>query len=492
MVTFMSLPVNTVSAVTLPKVTTATLKTYIDSLTLKQKIGQLFIVRASADSAQTRVDAQTYALGGIILFGRDFTGETRASMTKKIGLMQSGTKVPRFVATDQEGGTVSRLSASAAIKGNLSLPSPQQSLANGGTKQLVADTKQSAALLKQLGINWNFAPIADVTKDNSSFIYDRTMGKNYKQTAALMKRLIPAMQANGVAATLKHFPGYGAAVDTHTTFTTVDRTLKQLETEDMVPFKAGIDAGADAVMVTHIVMTALDKKNPASLSPRVVQYLRQQMGFNGVIITDDLAMDAVQHFATQQGIQSVDVAAVEAGMDAIIADDYQTGIPAIEAAVRSGKISERQIDASILRLLKLKQRLGLITPEVVNVPHVTVQKPVIKNNKIILHGRVCAREAQAGQRVVAGNQGKQVTARINAAGKFTLTFAGMTRQQQVTVKVADKNVPAKTVTLPSVVKKTSGQHETTHTLTYVLIGAVAAVLGIVGIIWWRQSQRRRF
>ncbi|MFR5024508.1 MAG: glycoside hydrolase family 3 N-terminal domain-containing protein, partial [Limosilactobacillus fermentum] len=143
------------------------------------------------------------------------TDQTRAQVIAKLKAEQKASRIPLLIATDQEGGSVSRLSANPKLTGH-DYPSPMDLLKQQGVAGLIKNTTQSAKDLKALGINWNFAPVADVTSDPTSFIYDRTLGLNAKQTAKVIPKVVKTIQAQGVAATLKHFPGYGAAPDTHT------------------------------------------------------------------------------------------------------------------------------------------------------------------------------------------------------------------------------------------------------------------------------------
>ncbi len=339
------------------KVTNHQLAQRVKKMTLRQKIGQMYL--APAVDQQTAIKAeQEYQLGGWLLFGSDFAGESKDGFVAKLKAEQAASKLPLLIATDQEGGSVSRLDANPAIGGS-SHPSPQDLLKAGGEKQLVKQTGATAKQLRQLGINWNLAPVADVTSDQQSFIYDRTLGLPAKQAAPLVAKEVKAIQGQRVAASLKHFPGYGSAPDTHTGTGTSNQSLATYQQQEWLPFKAGIKAGADSVLVAHVVMTAVDPNLPASLSPKVHRLLRRDLHFRGVIVTDDLSMGAITKFA-QQSKQPVDVLAVKAGNDMLIASDYATGIDQVVAAVKQGEIKESQINQSVLRILKLKRKLGLL------------------------------------------------------------------------------------------------------------------------------------
>ena len=222
---------------------------------------------------------------------------------------------------------------------------------------LLEETLRYNERLKALGINVNFAPVCDVSTDENDFIHARSFGKDAQATADYVSRVVPEYEAAGVACVLKHFPGYGNNVDTHTGIAVDERSYETFETSDFLPFSAGIAAGAPFVLVSHNIVNCMDDTLPASLSPKVHEILRGTLGFDGLIVTDDLAMDAVRSYA-QDG--SVAVLALQAGNDMIVTTDYQTQISQVIAAVQAGEIDEREIDAHVYRVLYEKQALGLI------------------------------------------------------------------------------------------------------------------------------------
>ncbi len=329
----------------------------VAKMTLDEKIGQLFVTEVPNDSAQVKQDIQKYHLGGILLMGNNFVGN-RDSFKNRLAGYQRVAKVPLMIATDQEGGTVSRLSNNPKISGRSSYPSPQESFNKGGMKAVLASYRGQARNLKSLGINWNFAPVADVSKHPDSFIYNRTLGKGYVKTARYISKVVPEIQAQGVAASVKHFPGYGAAADTHTGSASVDRSLTEFKRSDFIPFRAGIRSGADSVMVTHIILKKVDPRRPASLSKKVIDVLRNDLNYDGVIVSDSLQMGAVSDYAAKYHV-SRDVAAFKAGNDVLLSSDYQIGIPKIKRAVEKHEISETQLNKSVARILMMKHKVGL-------------------------------------------------------------------------------------------------------------------------------------
>lgn len=326
----------------------------LSAMTVEEKVGQMFFVRCPDTGAAEAVSE--YKLGGYILFSRDFKNKTAEQVRNDISSYQSAAGVPLLIGTDEEGGTVVRASSNPNLFPHSGL-SPQDLFAQGGMDAIIQDARQKSVTLLDLGVNVNLAPVADVSTDSNDFIYDRAFGQDAQATAEYVSNVVKTMDAQGIGSVLKHFPGYGNNVDTHTGVAIDERPYETFQTSDYLPFTAGIQAGADAVLVSHNVMTCVDDQLPASLSPAVHQELRETLGFQGVIMTDDLAMDAVAAYA---GDQSPAVMAVKAGNDMIVTTDFQTQIPEVIQAVKSGEIDEEQIDQSVTRVLKWKYDLGLL------------------------------------------------------------------------------------------------------------------------------------
>ena len=221
---------------------------------------------------------------------------------------------------------------------------------------LAAETLDYNERLLALGINVNLAPVCDVSTDAGDFIYARSFGGDAAATSEFVTATVGAIRDAGVAAVLKHFPGYGNNADTHTGVAIDKRPYETFEQSDFLPLRAGMEAGAPFVLVSHNVVECMDAALPASLSPAVHEVLRETLGFDGIVITDDLAMDAVKQYANGEAA----VLAVLAGNDMLITSDYQNDIPAVLAAVADGRIAEREIDAHVLRILRYKQAQGWI------------------------------------------------------------------------------------------------------------------------------------
>lgn len=326
----------------------------LDGMTLEEKVGQMFIARCpETDAAQLAAD---YHLGGYILFGRDFKDKTAEQVTTDIQSYQDAAEIPLLIAVDEEGGTVNRVSSSPNLRSS-PFRSPQSLYSEGGLELVRSDAQEKCRLLESLGININFAPVCDVSQDPADFIYDRTLGRDAQETSQYVAAVVETMAEEGMGSVLKHFPGYGNNTDTHTGVAYDDRPYDTFLTSDFLPFQAGIAAGADMVLVSHNIVSAMDEASPASLSPEVHRVLREDLGFTGVIVTDDLVMDGVRDFA---GDDEAAVLAVQAGNDLLCCTDFQTQVPAVLAAVESGEITEEQIDAAVLRVLTMKLRLGIL------------------------------------------------------------------------------------------------------------------------------------
>lgn len=332
----------------------------LGSLTLEEKVGQLFFVRVPEIEAVSDVSA--YHLGGYILFGRDTKDQTAGSLTQTIQGWQDAaaadTGIPMLIGVDEEGGTVVRVSSNPNLRAS-KFASPQRVWAAGGMEAVLADTQEKDQLLSSLGFNVNLAPVADVSTDGSDFIHDRAFGQDAAATADYVAQVTAQMSADNMGSVLKHFPGYGNNADTHTGIALDERPMETFETSDLLPFAAGTEAGGGktAVLVSHNIVRCMDPDLPASLSPAVHQILREELGFDGVAMTDDLAMDAVAAYSADGAVA---VMALEAGNDLIITTDYRTQIPKVIEAVESGALSGDVIDAACRRVLTWKQDLDLL------------------------------------------------------------------------------------------------------------------------------------
>lgn len=330
------------------------LEVMLSEMTLEEKVGQLFLARCPDENASE--DAANYYLGGYILFARDFDGETPESVSDTIESYQNAAKIPMLISVDEEGGTVNRVSSNKAFR-DTPFMSPRRLFAQGGMAEIIASEQEKCTLLASIGINVNVGPVCDVTTNPNAFMYPRSLGESPEATGEFVKNVVNIMSEKKIGGILKHFPGYGNNTDTHTGIAVDERSLAELENVDLVPFAAGIEAGCDAIMVSHVYINAIDESLPATLSPAVHTYLRQKMGFAGVIVTDDLVMQAI---TDTYGAGEAAVMAVLAGNDLLCSTEYELQYDAVLQAVKEARITEDQLDKSVLRLLRWKAKLGLI------------------------------------------------------------------------------------------------------------------------------------
>lgn len=322
----------------------------LKTMSQDEKIGQIFLVRVPSENQI--YDLQKYYFGGYLLFERDFKDKTKEDVIDMINEYQESANIPLLIATDEEGGDVSRLSSNKNIVQE-PFKSPSELYQSGGMDAIREDTIYKSEVLKSLGINVNLAPVVDVATDPDSYMYERTIKESTSVTSQYAKTVIESSKNTGVSYTLKHFPGYGNNADTHTSSTTDNRTYSAIMEDDIPPFRAGIKAGAEAVLVSHNTVPALDKDNPASLSATVHNVLRNELSFTGIIITDDLDMGAITD-------GNAVIKAILAGNDLIIVTDYESAISKVKDALENGDIGESLIDKMAFRVLAWKYYKGLM------------------------------------------------------------------------------------------------------------------------------------
>ena len=326
----------------------------ISSMTVEEKVGQMFFVRYPDVNAEEQV--LEYSLGGYILFGKDFDGKTRKEITENINSCQKSAEIPLLIGVDEEGGTVVRVSSNENLR-EAPFLSPRDTFANGGWSAIEEDASEKADLLLSLGINVNLAPVCDVTSDYNAFMYDRSFSSDTDEVSEFVKKVVEISSKKKLGTVLKHFPGYGNNEDTHTGIAYDDRDFQLLEETDFKPFKVGIESGADCVLVSHNIVNSIDSKYPASLSEESHKILRNQLEFDGVIMTDDLSMGAITDYT---GTENAAVLAIKSGNDLLCCSDVEEQYPAVLSSVQSGEIPIEQINNSVKRILKWKQKLGLI------------------------------------------------------------------------------------------------------------------------------------
>jgi beta-N-acetylhexosaminidase len=329
------------------------------SMTLQQKVASLLMLHApGTDGAALRAFVDQYGLGGLILMGDNIPASPDL-LSQETAAISADPGLPVLIATDEEGGDVARLAWDTQ-------PGADQlkSLPSAATHDAFAARAQ---LLRQGGINVNFGVIADTTSDPQSFIYDRVLGTDPASAAERVAAAVSAEHGT-VMSTLKHFPGHGETeADSHLTVPTTAISMDEWTARDAPPFQAGVGAGAELVMFGHLVYSAVDAQ-PASLSSRWHEILRDDLGFTGIAITDDLRMLQDTGLAQYQNPSENAVAALQAGNTMLLfvtaADPAQDGIDPgrliadIVSAVDNGRISLQQIDTDARKLLIARRTLA--------------------------------------------------------------------------------------------------------------------------------------
>ena len=328
-------------------------------MTLHEKIGQMLLLGWQTD-AHAHALVTEFAAGGVILMGRNIgtPTETSAQIAHLQALTRQQNRPALFVAVDQEGGRVQRL-------GPPRYPAHSSARDIGQSSDPATNARQTAAAigheLSSLGFNWDFAPVLDVDSNpRNPVIGDRSYSADPGASAALGVAAIYGFQTDAsILACGKHFPGHGdTETDSHFALPTIRRSRAALDAVELVPFRAAIAAGLAAIMTAHILFPALDPALPATLSPAILTgLLRQELGFTGLIITDDLEMRGV---ADRWGAPEAAVLAVLAGADILLCChewEAQRSIhAALTAAVRTGRLTESRLDQSLTRIAAAKAK----------------------------------------------------------------------------------------------------------------------------------------
>lgn len=324
----------------------ATLK----KMSLEEKVGQLFLVRYDSNLASTYITK--YHTGGLLLFAKDFDGYTKKTMKSHIDELQKSSHIPLAIAADEEGGYVTRVSRYKEFRDSKFL-SPRSYFEQGGYELLEQMEKEKAKMLLSIGVNFNLAPVADISTNENDFIYIRSFGKDAASTSEFIKNMVSYAQSENISSCLKHFPGYGNNVDTHTGIAIDKRDYTTFEQNDFLPFMSGIDEGVPAILVSHNIVSCMDPDYPASLSQKVItSELREKLRFSGIVLTDDLDMDAVKEYA--EGGKAATLA-INAGADMIITSDLPSMYQEILDGVKNKQIEESTIDKAVLRILAWKE-----------------------------------------------------------------------------------------------------------------------------------------
>ncbi|MER7774659.1 glycoside hydrolase family 3 protein [Streptomyces sp. NPDC096191] len=357
----------------------AKLRALISRMTLEEKVGQLFVMRVYGHSAttpdQADIDANLkeigvrtaaelvakYRVGGVIYFAwAHNTRDPHQIADLSNGIQKASLELPRglpvLISTDQEHGIVARVGEPATL-----FPGAMAVGAGGSRSDARTLGRIAGAELRAMGIRQDYAPDADVNVNPANPVIGvRSFGADPEAVAEMVAAEVTGYQRSGVAACAKHFPGHGdTATDSHTGLPEITHTREEWETLDAPPFRAAIDAGIDAIMTAHLVVPALDDSgDPATLSrPILTGILREELGYDGVVVTDSLGMEGVR---TKYGDERVPVLALKAGVDQLLNPPHlDLAWNAVLTAVREGELTEARLDESILRVLRLKAKLEL-------------------------------------------------------------------------------------------------------------------------------------
>ncbi|MCL6474282.1 MAG: beta-N-acetylhexosaminidase [Firmicutes bacterium] len=339
------------------------METVIEKLSLSERIGQVLCFGWQGDSpeeartvnAHARVLVEEMQVGGVVLLGRNVDSQRPEQIRQTLAELQRRSRIPLFIAIDQEGGMVNRLRAPFhEFPGNMALGATRN--AHYAYRQAQAQARELLAL----GINWNFAPVMDVNNNpDNPIIGVRSYGADPELVAQMGTAAIRGYQETGLLACAKHFPGHGdTSVDSHLALPVIPGDRQRLESVELVPFRAAISAGVGAIMTTHILFPALDAERPATLSRTILTgLLREQLGYHGLVITDCLEMKAI---ADTVGTARGAVEALKAGADMVLIahtlEVQRAAVQAIRKAIDSGELPEARLNHAVTRVFTAKQR----------------------------------------------------------------------------------------------------------------------------------------
>jgi beta-N-acetylhexosaminidase len=331
----------------------------IAGLTPLQRVTQLFMVGFSGSTLddQLRQALATDRFGAVVIDNGNGNAQGAAQVKQLVASIRAaeGPGPGPMVTTNQEGGTVCFFGSGVTCP-----PGQREEGASGDPQRIAADSTAMAQGLRGLDIDSGLAPVADVWDGASPFMADRAFGTDPQIVSKLVTAAVDADHAQHLVAVAKHFPGHGSASDSHVSLPTVHHDMATLQRVDLPPFQAAIGAGVDMVMVGHLLVPAVDPTLPTSLSPNTVALLRNQLGYKGVIITDDLEMGAIR--GAYQGPDAA-VQALKAGVDMVMFAGSvalaQQAVQKVMDAIAAGQLSQARIDESARRVLALKARYGL-------------------------------------------------------------------------------------------------------------------------------------
>lgn len=334
----------------------------LSKMTLEEKIGQMFFIASRFNSSKQRrlymddqleQDLIKFKPGGFVLFSENL--DTIPQTKSFINSIQKYASIPMFIGIDEEGGVISRLNMAEKLHSTV-MPSPYEIGITGNPEYAYKSSQAIAKEISSLGFNLNFAPVADIFSNPDNMIISwRAYSSDGPIASQMVAQAVKGMRDSGIISVLKHFPGHGDTLeDTHTGAAIIKNNLERLRAVELLPFKSGIEAGAKFVMTAHVKTPEITGNDlPATLSKPIIQgLLREELGFDGVIITDSFEMNAISSYYPEE--EAV-VMAVEAGVDILLMpNDLNKAFNSILSAVKGGRISEERIEESVTRILKVK------------------------------------------------------------------------------------------------------------------------------------------
>lgn len=334
----------------------------IDKMTTEEKIAQMMFIGLQGTSLSNEEAEliRNEKVGGVILLGGNIQNETQLlQYMKNIKQANKTNHTPLMLGVDEEGGRVSRIPDSIA-----NFPSSQYIGAHGSPSTSREIGQLLAQKVKAFGFNVNFAPVLDIHNNpQNNVIGDRSFGTTPNIVSEFGIATMNGIKSEGVIPVVKHFPGHGnTSVDSHVSLPNVDKSIEDIKEEEIIPFQKAFNEGADMVMVAHILYSAFDQEYPATLSKRIItDFLREEMEFEGVVITDDMSMGAITQ---NYGMEEAAVLSIRAGTDMFMLTssgegNYDRVKSALIQAVKQGKIKEQSLNNSVRRILKLKDQYEL-------------------------------------------------------------------------------------------------------------------------------------
>lgn len=323
------------------------LSNIVQAMTIEDKAGQLLLVLDSKNLLTNQT------MSGCVLFEDDFANKSRNEVIENIERYQSNAKYPMIIAVDEEGGSVVRVSK--YLRDNR-FRLPQDVYKSGGMDSIISDATEKSEYLKEFGINVNLAPVADVATNEDDYIYRRSFGVDADATSNYVRNVVMAMSDIKMGSVLKHFPGYGSAPGSGGTYHD-SRDFNSLKNNDLLPFKAGIEAGANSILVTNNIIDSVDNQNPATLSKDIHDLLREDLKYNGVIMTDDVTDLNNNEFGNDSEIV---IKAIKAGNDLIMTSRPQIYFESLITAINNDEICLNELDLSVLRVIAWKDSLDII------------------------------------------------------------------------------------------------------------------------------------